>query len=250
MRPITPEVARQLNLRNLEGVVVLRIEEESPAAEAGLQRGDVIREVNRQRVAESRTSSASTRDLKEGDRVTVLLQRGPRRSTSRSRSRAARRRAGGPLERAGGPRLRAHSSAARILEPPSAILVPPPCEGDERLLDDFEAALSRATGPAGAVSSSKPMEFKDYYKTLGVERTANDKAIKTAYRRLARKHHPDVNKGSADRFKEISEAYEVLSDPTSASATTRSGRTGSATRGPARGGGRAVRGLRGHVRRR
>ena len=57
------------------------------------------------------------------------------------------------------------------------------------------------------------MEFKDYYKTLGVERTADDKAIKTAYRRLARKHHPDVNKGNAERFKEISEAYTVLSDP-------------------------------------
>lgn len=57
------------------------------------------------------------------------------------------------------------------------------------------------------------MEFKDYYKTLGVERTADDKAIKTAYRRLARKHHPDVNRGNAERFKEISEAYTVLSDP-------------------------------------
>jgi molecular chaperone DnaJ len=57
------------------------------------------------------------------------------------------------------------------------------------------------------------MEFKDYYKTLGIERTADDKAIKTAYRRLARKHHPDVNKGKADRFKEISEAYTVLGDP-------------------------------------
>ncbi len=57
------------------------------------------------------------------------------------------------------------------------------------------------------------MEYKDYYKTLGVERTADDKAIKSAYRRLARKHHPDVNKGQSDRFKEISEAYEVLSDP-------------------------------------
>ena len=57
------------------------------------------------------------------------------------------------------------------------------------------------------------MEFKDYYKTLGVDRTADDKAIKTAYRRLARKHHPDVNKGKAERFKEISEAYTVLGDP-------------------------------------
>lgn len=57
------------------------------------------------------------------------------------------------------------------------------------------------------------MEYKDYYKILGVPRGADDKAIKTAYRRLARRYHPDVNKGSADRFKEISEAYEVLSDP-------------------------------------
>jgi DnaJ-class molecular chaperone len=57
------------------------------------------------------------------------------------------------------------------------------------------------------------MEYKDYYKTLGIDRSADDKAIKTAYRRLARKHHPDVNKGNAERFKEISEAYTVLSDP-------------------------------------
>ena len=57
------------------------------------------------------------------------------------------------------------------------------------------------------------MEYKDYYKTLGVAKGADDKTIKSAYRRLARKHHPDVNKGSAERFKEISEAYAVLSDP-------------------------------------
>jgi DnaJ-class molecular chaperone len=57
------------------------------------------------------------------------------------------------------------------------------------------------------------MEYKDYYKTLGVPRGADDKAIKSAYRRLARKHHPDVSKGSARRFQEINEAYAVLSDP-------------------------------------
>jgi DnaJ-class molecular chaperone len=57
------------------------------------------------------------------------------------------------------------------------------------------------------------MEFKDYYKTLGVERTADDKAIKTAYRKLARKYHPDVAKGSATKFQEVNEAYDVLSDP-------------------------------------
>ncbi len=58
------------------------------------------------------------------------------------------------------------------------------------------------------------MEYKDYYKILGVPRDADDRTIKQTYRRLARKHHPDVSKakGSADRFKEINEAYEVLSD--------------------------------------
>lgn len=59
------------------------------------------------------------------------------------------------------------------------------------------------------------VDFKDYYRILGVDRKADDKAIKSAYRRLARKHHPDVAKGkdSTERFKEINEAYEVLSDP-------------------------------------
>ena len=57
------------------------------------------------------------------------------------------------------------------------------------------------------------VEFKDYYRILGVDRNADDKTIKSAYRKLARKFHPDVNKGKDDRFKEINEAYEVLSDP-------------------------------------
>ena len=59
------------------------------------------------------------------------------------------------------------------------------------------------------------VEFKDYYRILGVERSADDKAIKSAYRKLARKYHPDVAKGKDDgqRFREINEAYEVLSDP-------------------------------------
>ena len=58
-----------------------------------------------------------------------------------------------------------------------------------------------------------PLEFKDYYKTLGVDRSADEKTIKSAYRKLARKYHPDVAKGKEDRFKEVTEAYEVLSDP-------------------------------------
>jgi len=60
------------------------------------------------------------------------------------------------------------------------------------------------------------MEFKDYYSTLGVAKTATEKEIKQAYRKLARKHHPDVNPGdkaAEARFKEINEAYEVLGDP-------------------------------------
>jgi curved DNA-binding protein len=60
------------------------------------------------------------------------------------------------------------------------------------------------------------MEYKDYYKILGVDKTASEKDIKSAFRRLARQHHPDVNpndSGAEERFKEINEAYEVLSDP-------------------------------------
>jgi DnaJ-class molecular chaperone len=60
------------------------------------------------------------------------------------------------------------------------------------------------------------MEFKDYYATLGVTKAATDKEIKQAFRKLARKHHPDVNPGDKQaelRFKEINEAYEVLGDP-------------------------------------
>src|SRR5215468_10087605 len=63
--------------------------------------------------------------------------------------------------------------------------------------------------------STKDYLEKDYYKTLGVQKTAKPAEIKKAYRDLARKHHPDANKGDAkaeERFKEITEAYNVLSD--------------------------------------
>lgn len=57
------------------------------------------------------------------------------------------------------------------------------------------------------------VEYKDYYKILGVPRTASEKEIKGAYRKLAREYHPDVNPGAVDKFKDINEAYEVLKDP-------------------------------------
>ncbi|HEY4554912.1 MAG TPA: DnaJ domain-containing protein, partial [Lysobacter sp.] len=64
------------------------------------------------------------------------------------------------------------------------------------------------------------MQFKDYYQTLGLEPGAGDAEIKTAYRRLARKYHPDVSKepSAEDKFKAVNEAYEALRDPAKRSA--------------------------------
>ena len=60
-----------------------------------------------------------------------------------------------------------------------------------------------------------PVQFKDYYKVLGVPRDADAATLKRSYRKLARQYHPDVSKraGAEDKFKEITEAYDVLSDP-------------------------------------
>jgi curved DNA-binding protein len=66
------------------------------------------------------------------------------------------------------------------------------------------------------MTKTDDMEFKDYYQTLGLGKTASGKEVKQAYRKLARKLHPDVNPGdkaAESRFKEINEAYEVLGDP-------------------------------------
>jgi len=60
------------------------------------------------------------------------------------------------------------------------------------------------------------VQFRDYYETLGVQKTASEDEIRTAFRKLARKHHPDVakdKKAAEEKFKEINEAYEVLGDP-------------------------------------
>jgi len=59
------------------------------------------------------------------------------------------------------------------------------------------------------------MDYKDYYKVMGLSREASEKEIKTAYRRLARKYHPDLNRESnaEEKFKELGEAYEVLKSP-------------------------------------
>src|SRR4029077_19512981 len=61
-----------------------------------------------------------------------------------------------------------------------------------------------------------PVQFRDYYETLGVPKTATEDEIRSAFRKLARKHHPDVakdKKAAEEKFKEINEAYEVLGDP-------------------------------------
>merc|ERR1712213_260861 len=69
---------------------------------------------------------------------------------------------------------------------------------------------------ASSGSPSKTKKGRDFYKLLGVERTANQGQIKHAYRKLAMKYHPDKNPGNeeaAEKFKELSTAYAVLSDP-------------------------------------
>ncbi len=81
----------------------------------------------------------------------------------------------------------------------------------DRVIRPAQVVVARAP----ETRSLMPVAFQDYYEALGVPRDASAEEIRQAYRRLARQYHPDVNKepGAEDRFKEISEAYEVLRDP-------------------------------------
>jgi molecular chaperone DnaJ len=77
--------------------------------------------------------------------------------------------------------------------------------------------------------------MRDYYEVLGVDRTCDDAGLKSAFRKLAKKHHPDKNGGSAEataQFKEINEAYTILSDPQKRAAYDRFGHAGVNGQGP------------------
>ena len=70
------------------------------------------------------------------------------------------------------------------------------------------------------------MSKRDYYETLGVQRAANEQDLKSAFRKLAKEHHPDRNPGNKDaeqKFRDASEAYEVLKDPQKRAAYDRFG---------------------------
>src|SRR6266576_5076547 len=76
--------------------------------------------------------------------------------------------------------------------------------------------MVRALPQVRVVAPFMAVQYKDYYESLGVPRTATEAEIKKAFRKLAREHHPDVAKNkkqAEEKFKEINEAYEVLGDP-------------------------------------
>src|SRR5439155_1107820 len=77
IQPLTPELAKSFSAKDNKGVLISDVVGDSAAAEAGIQRGDVIREINRQKVRSQSDFDRLTKDVKEGDRLTLLLQRGP-----------------------------------------------------------------------------------------------------------------------------------------------------------------------------
>ena len=99
---------------------------------------------------------------------------------------------------------------------PASVRNPPSPAAQLRTPIEATGACQRDTSLRRDVRTLKArtMEFKDYYKVLGVERTASDEEIKKAFRRLARKHHPDINKApnAQARMQELNEANEVLRD--------------------------------------
>src|SRR6202012_1494087 len=93
-------------------------------------------------------------------------------------------------------------------------------------------------GPYARARALMPVTSPDYYEVLGVPRDASLDAVRQAYRKLARKFHPDVNRepGAEDRFKAISEADDVLRDPDKRAQYDRYGAVGAGTPGGSRGG--------------
>ena len=77
MQNLTPEIAKDLGVKKNAGVVVTRVEPESPAAEAGIQTGDVIQEVNRKPVKNVEDFAQKVEKAKDKDNVLLLIQRGP-----------------------------------------------------------------------------------------------------------------------------------------------------------------------------
>ena len=136
--------------------------------------------------------------------------RGGPPARSRSRSSRRRRRSSGDT-----PKRRPRTTRSPAGFPPASSRRPGRADRGEPSAREQDRT-GQAAGPSGPAPADRAMEYRDYYATLGVPRTATQAEIKKAFRKLARKHHPDVNKSDAAaerRFKEVNEANDVLGDP-------------------------------------